>query len=156
MRFEEDATLRVVNVVDLEPYLYGVVPAEIGAKSPLEALKAQAVAARTYTLKNRGKLAREGMDLDDTTRCQSYLGIDGETPFVTAAVDATHGQVITFGDALIDATYSNRQRRRDRLRPDGRAALSSGRAGLPGAGNAGIRRRCAETQLGVHLQRRAD
>ncbi|MCW3059047.1 MAG: spoIID [Capsulimonas sp.] len=106
VRFEDDATLRVVNIVDLEPYLYGVVPAEIGAKSPLEALKAQAVAARTYTLKNRGKLAREGMDLDDTTRCQSYLGIEGETPFVTAAIDATHGQVITYADALIDATYS--------------------------------------------------
>ncbi|BDI31706.1 hypothetical protein CCAX7_37570 [Capsulimonas corticalis] len=106
VKFEDDATLRVINVVDLEAYLCGVVPAEIGAKSPLEALKAQAVAARTYTLKNRGKLAREGMDLDDTTRCQSYVGIDGETAFVTAAVDATKGQVITYGDALIDATYS--------------------------------------------------
>ena len=106
LRFEEDATLRVINTVDLESYLDGVVPAEIGAKSPLEALKAQAIAARTYTLKNRGKLAREGMDLDDTTRCQSYVGADGETPFVTAAVDATHGQVITYGNALIDATYS--------------------------------------------------
>ena len=55
IRREPDDTLRVINTVDVEPYLYGVLPAEIGGHAPLEALKAQAVAARTFALKNRGR-----------------------------------------------------------------------------------------------------
>ena len=55
VRREADSTLRVVNTISLEPYLYGVISAEIGSHVPIEAMKAQAVAARTYALKNRGK-----------------------------------------------------------------------------------------------------
>lgn len=107
VRRQPDATLQVVNTVPLESYLYGVIPAEIGTDVPAEAMKAQAVAARTYALKNRGKLAREGFDMDDTTRCEGYLGADGETPRSNAAVDATWGRILTYHGALIDATYSS-------------------------------------------------
>ena len=106
IRREADGTLRVINTVPLEPYLYGVVPAEIGSNVPLEAMKAQAVAARTYALKNRGKCGKDGFDLDDTTHCEGYFGVDGETALSNAAVDDTRGQVLTYGGHLIDAPYS--------------------------------------------------
>jgi stage II sporulation protein D len=69
-------------------------------------MKAQAVAARTYALKNRGKFGSYGYDLDDTTRCEGYDGVDGETPLSNAAVDATRGQVLSYDGQLIDAPYS--------------------------------------------------
>ncbi len=101
-----DGTLQAVNTVPLEEYLYGVIPAEIGTNVPLEAMKAQAIAARTYALKNRGKFAAEGFDLDDTTRSEGYVGVAGETPLSDAAVDGTRGQVLTYQSQLIDAPYS--------------------------------------------------
>lgn len=106
VRRDTDGALRVINTIALEPYLYGVIPAEIGTKVPAEAMKAQAVAARTYALKNRGKCSADGFDLDDTTRCEGYLGVDGETASSNAAVDATRGQVLTWQGTLIDAPYS--------------------------------------------------
>lgn len=106
VRRDPDNTLRVINTVPLEPYLYGVIPAEIGTHVPMEAMRAQAVAARTYALKNRGKFAPEGFDLDDTTHSEGYLGVDGETPLSNAAVDSTRGQVLTYRGQLIDAPYS--------------------------------------------------
>ena len=106
VRRDPDGTLRVVNTVALESYLYGVLPAEIGTKVPMEAMKAQAVAARTYALKNRGKCLQDGFDLDDTTRCEGYEGLDGETAASNAAVDDTRGQVLTYRGQMIDAPYS--------------------------------------------------
>ena len=106
VRREPDATLRVINTVPLEDYLYGVIPAEIGTRVPAEAMKAQAIAARTFALKNRGKFAWDGFDLDDTTRSEGYDGWDGETPASNTAVDATRGLVLTYHGALIDAPYS--------------------------------------------------
>jgi stage II sporulation protein D len=72
----------------------------------VEAQKAQAVAARTYALHERGNLADQGYDLDDTTRCQNYAGLDGESSSASAAVDATRGEVLTYHGALINAPYS--------------------------------------------------
>ncbi len=106
VRREPDTTFRVINTVPLEPYLYGVIPAEIGANVPMEAMKAQAVAARTYALKNRSKCAADGFDLDDTTRCEGYYGLDGETALSNAAVDGTRTQVLTYQGRLIDAIFS--------------------------------------------------
>ena len=107
VRREPDTTFRVINTVGVEPYLYGVIPAEIGAKVPMEAMKAQAVAARTYALKNRGKcLSEGGFDLDDTTHCEGYYGLDGETALSNAAVDTTRSQVLTYQGRLIDAIFS--------------------------------------------------
>jgi stage II sporulation protein D len=77
----------------------------MGAGSPAEALKAQAVAARTFALKNRGKLAKLDADIDDSTANQTYLGFDAERPSVTAAVQSTSGQVLSYKGELIDAMY---------------------------------------------------
>jgi stage II sporulation protein D len=106
LKREADGTLRVINNIPLEQYLYGVIPAEIGADAPSEAMKAQAVAARTYALKNRDKFMADGFDLDDTTRCEGYDGWDGETAATDAAVDATQGLILTWHGMLIDAPYS--------------------------------------------------
>ena len=96
--------LSVVNVVNLEEYLLAVVPAEMEPNWPAEALKAQAVAARTYTLANLGKRSADGFDLRNTTDDQVYRGIQDERPSTTAAVLETKGQVVTYEGRLI-ATY---------------------------------------------------
>lgn len=99
--------ITVVNVVDLEQYLLGVVSSEMSPNYPVEALKAQAVAARTYALKNVGHYTDQGFDMDDTPRCQVYGGYFSEDPRTTQAVNATAGQVLTYHGDLIDALYSS-------------------------------------------------
>lgn len=106
VRPDTDSTISLVNTVDLEEYLYGVIPAEIGSNVPLEAMKAQAIAARTFALKNRGRFEAYGFDIDDTTRSEGYSGVDGETPQSTEAVNETRGLVLTYGGTLIEAPYS--------------------------------------------------
>jgi stage II sporulation protein D len=85
--------LRAINVVGLEQYLYGVVPSEMPFTWASEALKAQAVVARSYALATRRSGA---FDLYPDTRSQVYLGIEHEKPSTTAAVDATAGQVVLY------------------------------------------------------------
>lgn len=99
--------LTVVNVVDVESYLQGVVSSEMSPDYPLEALKAQAVAARTYALQNRGRFTELGYDLDDTPYSQVYGGIFSEDPRTTRAVQETAGKVITYNGKLINAVYSS-------------------------------------------------
>jgi stage II sporulation protein D len=86
--------LRAINIVGLEQYLYGVVPAEMPFSWHPEALKAQAVVARSYALAVRKTGA---FDLYPDTRSQVYLGIDHERPSTNAAVDATAGKVVLYG-----------------------------------------------------------
>jgi stage II sporulation protein D len=99
--------LTVVNELDLETYLRGVVPKEMGAWEypALEALKAQAVAARTYAVANRGKRAGEGFDLLDTVADQVYGGKDGEQALTDRAVAETEGLVATFNGQPIQALF---------------------------------------------------
>jgi stage II sporulation protein D len=99
--------LNVVNRIDLEEYLYGVVPAEMGPKrfDELEGLKAQAVAARTYALAHRGQFEAEGYDLCATPKCQVYAGFSAEDPLSSAAVDATRGLVLASGGSFADALF---------------------------------------------------
>jgi stage II sporulation protein D len=85
--------LRAINMVGLEQYLYGVVPSEMPFKWSPEALKAQAVVARSYALATRRTGA---FDLYPDTRSQVYLGIEHEKPSTNAAVDATAGQVVLY------------------------------------------------------------
>jgi stage II sporulation protein D len=100
-------TLNLVNRVDLDEYLYGVVPAEMGPKryDEVEALKAQAVAARTYALAHRGQFETEGYDLCATPKCQVYAGLGAEDPLSSGAVDATRGLVLASGGAFADALF---------------------------------------------------
>lgn len=89
------ATFDAVNVVPLESYLAGVVTAEMPAHWQSEALKAQAVAARTYCLYNKKKFADvRHWDVTKTTSSQVYLGIRGESPPAWKAVNDTWGQVL--------------------------------------------------------------
>jgi stage II sporulation protein D len=96
-------SIRVVNVVDLEGYLRGVVPAEMMPGWPGEALRAQAVAARTYTLAHLDPDAT--YDVCATDECQVYRGRDAEHPATDAAVADTAGLVLTYGGAFARTYY---------------------------------------------------
>ena len=100
--------LNLVNELPIEQYLRGVVPRELGpgAYPELEALKAQAIAARSYTLRNLGEFADEGYDLCGTPRCQVYGGMDDEHPLSDRAVAETAGEVLLYDGQPIDALYS--------------------------------------------------
>ena len=88
-----DGKLRAINMVGLEQYLYGVVPSEMPFTWHPEALKAQAVVARSYALATRKSGA---FDLYPDTRSQVYLGLEHEKPSTNAAVDATAGKVVLY------------------------------------------------------------
>jgi len=101
--------LTVVNVLGLEDYVKGVVPNELSAGGyPLiEAHKAQAIAARTYALRNRGQYMSEGYDLLPTTRSQVYRGLTSENTFSSRAVDETRGIIATYEGEAINAYYTS-------------------------------------------------
>jgi len=94
----------VINVLSVEEYLYGVLPSEIYPSSGLEALKAQAVAARTLVFKNLGRHRKEGFDFCSGVHCQVYRGMK-EYPSTNKAVDATRGEVMAYDGKLIEALY---------------------------------------------------
>lgn len=97
--------LEAVNTLALEDYVDGVVPAEMPSAWQPAALEAQAVASRSYALATR----RVGGDFDvfADTRSQAYGGIDAETPASTAAVAATQGEVLYYGDAIATTVFSS-------------------------------------------------
>jgi stage II sporulation protein D len=96
--------LQVVDVVGLESYVKGVVAAEMPSGWPGEALKAQAVASRSYALAN---LAHgRGFDLYSDSRSQVYGGVAAETAATNAAVDATRRQVVLYGGKVADTLFS--------------------------------------------------
>lgn len=95
----------VINHVQLENYLYGVVPAEMPATFHIEALKAQAVASRSFALSNINKHADEGFNLCDTTHCQVYSGFEYEKPSTNAAVDETRDILAYFDGKVIEAIF---------------------------------------------------
>ncbi len=97
--------LNAFNIVNIEAYLYGVVPEEMPHSWEKHALMAQAVAARTYALYVKEKRKFEPYDLNATTTCQVYGGYDSETPESNKAVDATRGHVMTYNNDLIIAYY---------------------------------------------------
>lgn len=94
----------VVNVLDLQEYLKGVVPNEMPVHFGLEALKAQAVAARNYVLMPRTRAYKE-FDVDDSVASQVYFGAKTEAPLSTQAVDETLGLVALYNWELILAQY---------------------------------------------------
>jgi peptidoglycan hydrolase-like amidase len=102
-------TLTVVNELALEDYLRGVVPNELSPSTfgQIEALKAQAVAARTYIYRNLGQFANEGYDVCSTDACQVYMGALTEDPLSTQAVVETRGTIATYDDKPINALYSS-------------------------------------------------
>ena len=94
--------LYIINVLAIEDYLRGL--GEVPSSWPLEAIKAQIVAARCYALTHLGSTAL--YDVDDTTQYQVYRGVDGESGSQNAAVDHTAGQVLMYGGRVIEAFFS--------------------------------------------------
>ena len=97
--------LTAVNNVDLEAYLASVLGGEMNGSWHQEALKAQAVAARSYALFRRNRDGNGNFDLCDTARCQVYRGVQDESAGTQAAVAATAGQVLTYRGQIIEALF---------------------------------------------------
>lgn len=104
-RTHNKSGLTVVNTLSVEQYLYGVIPKEIPPDWHEEALKAQAVAARTYALANQGKFSDDGYDIGATIDNQVYTGADSEVLPTTGAVDETFGLAVTYQGKLISAAF---------------------------------------------------
>ena len=100
--------LSLVNLVDMEDYLKGVVPWEMDASAPLEALKAQAMCARSETLnfKATKRFAAGKFDICDYDACQGYPGTENEKPQTSRAVEETRGLTLFSGGRVADAVYS--------------------------------------------------
>ncbi len=101
--------LTAVNVIDAESYLRGVVPLEIGPQPPesQQAVAAQAVAARSYTLATMGRWRADGFDLLSTVEDQAYGGIGKEKAVCTDAIEQTRGVVLSWDHSPIRAYYSS-------------------------------------------------
>lgn len=97
--------VETINRLSLEDYLRGVVPGEMPASWPAAALRAQALAARSYAVAQARARAGLRYDVDDTTRYQVYLGANAERPNVNQIVDATAGQVILWRGSAIQAYF---------------------------------------------------
>jgi len=95
--------LQVVDDVGLDAYLLGVVPGEVPKEWPAEALRAQAVAARSYALASLVK--GKQWDLYSDVRSQVYYGVEREAPSTSAAVKSTRGEVLTFDGKVVAAFY---------------------------------------------------
>lgn len=102
----EEQDLMPINDLDIEDYLLGVVALEMPAKFHPEALKAQAVAARTYTIANAVKHSKSGYGLCDSRCCQIYWGAEWEKESTSEAVRATQGMILTYKGRPIEAFYS--------------------------------------------------
>lgn len=103
----QDTAALALNLVFIEDYLKGVLPAEIGnwSEKELEALKAQAIAARTYALYSLGGSEENGYDLESTVADQVYTGADCENQLSNLAIKKTQGMIISYAGKLIKAHY---------------------------------------------------
>lgn len=98
-------SLQLINRVTAEEYLQGVVPEEMPPEWNAEAVKAQAVAARTYALRQRKRHAKDGFDVCATTHCQQYGGVAAEREAANQAIRATYGEVLQCNGALVDSLF---------------------------------------------------
>lgn len=105
LRSQDDGSISVINDVLFDEYLYSVVGSEVNPSWHIEALKAQAVAARNYAIINFGKHNKEGYDLCSTTHCQAYKGYSKEKDSTNQAVVETNGKLLFYGDKLATTFY---------------------------------------------------
>jgi stage II sporulation protein D len=108
-RVDKGGRLRIIDTLELEEYLRGVVPNEMGpgVYPELEALKAQAVAARTYLVANLGQFSESGYDVCDSAQCQVYKGAGSEHALTDQAVSETRGLVLAYDGKPINALYTS-------------------------------------------------
>ena len=97
-----ESEILVVNVIGIEKYLSSVVGSEMPSKWPIEALKAQAIASRTYALKQKGN---DLFDIDSTQKNQVYNGLESKTNRTTKAVRSTRSLVLIHDNKLINALF---------------------------------------------------
>ncbi len=102
-----DDRIQLVNVLDMETYLRGVVSNEMQSKSPSAALQAQAICARSWAYRNLHKHGLDGFDVCESTHCQVYGGASSQHPTTDAAVSLTTGLVITYMNELASVMYSS-------------------------------------------------
>lgn len=95
-----------INHIDMESYLYSVVGAEMPASWPIEALKSQAIAARSYALAHIARPFNPLYDLGDTQRWQAYKGVETETNSTLVAVEETAGIVLSHNGAVVESLYA--------------------------------------------------
>jgi stage II sporulation protein D len=106
LRRTDDGTVALINELPVEQYLYGVVRKEIAPNWPVEVVRAQAVAARSFVVaRMRGADNGEQFDVQSTHFSQVYGGYDAEDPQIRQAVDATAGQVLTYENRVVPAYY---------------------------------------------------
>jgi len=103
----QGSRLTVVNKIDLEKYLRGVLGFEISPTWALEVLKAQAVISRTYALSQMGRHGSEGFDVCDSDHCQVYKGANVHDGSTDQAIIQTRGQVIVYNGALARTFFSS-------------------------------------------------
>ena len=97
----------LVNTVEVEDYLRGVVPHEIGHQAPFEAVKAQAIIARTYALRNLHRFEADDYELCATVHCQVYWGWSETNDRSDRAIQDTARQILSYDNQLVDALYSS-------------------------------------------------
>lgn len=103
----DQGRLLAVNHVEMQPYLYSVVGSEMYHDWPLEALKAQAIAARSYALVHIIRPASSHFDLGSTQRWQAYKGVNSEAKPVLTAVNETNGIVISHNGGVVESLYAS-------------------------------------------------
>ncbi len=103
---QNSSDMTVVSKIGMNEYLYSVTPSEIPASSGMEALKTQAVCARTYAVENINRHASMGFSLCNSQHCQVYKGVSWEYESTNQAVDETDKQVLTYNGKIITAVYS--------------------------------------------------
>ena len=106
LKKDSSGLLTVINHVDLEDYIASVIAVEMSPSFNIEALKAQAVCARTYALKNMNKHSSRGFDLCASVDCQAYKGVSVESETTNRAARETAGVVMKYNGQIIDAVYS--------------------------------------------------
>ena len=99
--------MNIINIVNIEEYLYGVLPSEMPSNWPIEALKAQAVAARSEAFAKLGRHKDQGFDFCSEVHCKVYSGIENESEKSRLAVDQTRGIILAYKDKVVDAIYSS-------------------------------------------------
>ncbi|MBI5629411.1 MAG: SpoIID/LytB domain-containing protein [Elusimicrobia bacterium] len=104
-RRNPDASLTVIDELGIEEYLLGVLPHEMDADWPLEALKAQAVVARTFAYTQLGRFRKSGFDLTSDTRSQVFGGLGEASPVVRLAVRQTKAEVLGYKGRILPAFY---------------------------------------------------
>ena len=105
IRRDKKGRLNIINEVNIDDYLYGVLPHEISPAWPLEAMKAQAVASRTLALYRKRRSRAKDYDLDATIFAQIYRGMEGEDRRTNQAVEETRGKVLTYQGKIVNSIF---------------------------------------------------